>query len=177
MSPRVVTHPPDDKSMWRRLVARTHPDAGGDSDLFVWTMATREAICGALGATVPRYEHEDHRSRRREASTSDAERVPFDPSIDFEVLTDRAIAYSEAVDEPYSLLLRSLADCYPATEGPLHAQQRRGATYKQLAAIGHAVGMSKAERTRWYEVARSVPLSQRHAGHILGRLKAKPEAA
>ncbi len=167
--------------MWKRVVARCHPDSGGDSETFVWAMATREAICGgALGASassIPRYEHEDHRSRRREASTSDAERVPFDASMDFEGLTDRAIAMASTVGEPYSLLLRSLADCRPTAEGPLHAQQRRGATYKQLAAIGHAVGMSKAERTRWYEVARSVPLSQRHAGHILGRLKAKPEAA
>ncbi len=174
---RALTHPPDDPRMWKRVVARCHPDSGGDSETFVWAMATREAICGgALGATVPRYDHGGHPSRR-EASTSDAERVPFDPSLDFEVLTDRAVAYSEGVDEPYASLLRSLADCYPATEGPLLHQQRRGATYRQLAAIVHRVGMSGSERARWYEVARSVPLSQRHAGHILGRLKAKPEAA
>lgn len=181
MSPRALTHPPDDPRMWKRVVARCHPDAGGDEETFVWAMATREVICsGALGASassVPRYEHEDHRSRRHEGSTDDAERVPFDASIDFEGLTDRAVAMSEAVDEPYALLLRSLADCYPVAEGPLLHQQRRGATYRQLAAIGHLVGMRGSERGRWYEVARAVPLSQRHAGHIIGRLKAKPEAA
>jgi hypothetical protein len=32
-------------------------------------------------------------------------------------------------------------------------------------------GMSGSERARWYSVARAVPLSQRHAGHILGKLQ------
>ena len=34
MSPRTPTLPPTDRNMWRRLVARTHPDAGGDHDPF-----------------------------------------------------------------------------------------------------------------------------------------------
>lgn len=169
---RTTTLPPNDKKMWRKLVSRAHPDAGGDHDLFIWTMATREAICGGrLGAEIPRRERQDHRSRQREASTYDPDRVPFDPFASFEDLTDRAVAMSEAVAEPYGLLLRGGADCYPATDGPLHDQQRRGASYKSLAAIGHAVGMSKAERTQWYRIAETVPLSQRHAGHILARLK------
>ena len=68
----------------------------------------------------------------------------------------------------------TLLDLYPAEhDGPLYDQQRRGATYKQLAAIGHAVGMSGAERAQWYDIARAVPLSQRHAGHILSRSKAR----
>jgi hypothetical protein len=44
-------------------------------------------------------------------------------------------------------------------------------SYKQLAYIGHLVGMSKTERSGWYRVAESVPLSQRHAGHILSHLQ------
>lgn len=32
-------------------------------------------------------------------------------------------------------------------------------------------GMTKAERVKWYRIAESIPLSQRHAGHILGILK------
>jgi len=67
---------------------------------------------------------------------------------------------------------RSLVgSCHPAEDGPLGDQQRRGASYKSLAAIGHRVGMTKAERIQWYRIAEAVPLSQRHAGHILSRLK------
>jgi hypothetical protein len=51
------------------------------------------------------------------------------------------------------------------------ATQRRGASYKQLALIGHLVGLSKEERVRWYELARFLPLSEAHANHIIKRLK------
>jgi len=97
--------------------------------------------------------------------------VPFDEDAFIEVLTDRAIAMAEAVAEPYGYLLRQVADCYPAEYGPLHDQQCRGASYKSLAAIGHQVGMSKAERVQWYRIAEAIPLSQRHAGHILSQIK------
>jgi len=104
--------------------------------------------------------------------------VPFDYYSDFEVLTDRAVTMASAVAEPYGYLLRHLADCYPASSeaGTLYDQQRRGASYKQLAAIGHAVGMNKAERIQWYWIAESIPLSQRHAGHILSNLKRREAA-
>jgi hypothetical protein len=117
-------------------------------------------------------EPEDHPSRLREASTSNAaERVPFDEDAFLEVLTDRALAMAAAVAEPYGYLLRQLADCHPVEDGSLGDQQRRGASYKSLAAIGHLVGMSKAERVQWYRIAEAIPLSQRHAGHILGKLE------
>jgi hypothetical protein len=99
------------------------------------------------------------------------ERVPFDEDASLEVLTDRAVAMAEAVAEPYGYLLRQVLDCYPVSEGPLYDQQRRGASYNSLAVIGHKVGMTKAERGQWYSIAEAVPLSQRHAGHILSRLK------
>jgi hypothetical protein len=76
-----------------------------------------------------------------------------------------------AVAEPYGYLLRQLAGCHAAETGPLYDQQRRGASYKSLAAISHQVGMSKAERVQWYRIAEAIPLSQRHAGHILSKLK------
>jgi hypothetical protein len=78
---------------------------------------------------------------------------------------------ADTAAEPFGFLLRQVADCYPAPDGPLFDQQRRGATYKTLAAIGHTVGMSKAERVQWYRIAETIPLSQRNAGHILSRLK------
>jgi hypothetical protein len=172
MSPRTPALPPNDRAMWRRVVARTHPDAGGDHELFIWTCATRDVICGGeLGSEIPRRERQDQPSRWRESSTSSADRVPFDPFADFGVLTHRAVTMATAVAQPYGYLLRLLSGCYPVAEGALHNQQSRGASYKSLAAIGHAVGMSKGERVHWYRVAESVPLSQRHAGHILSRLQ------
>ncbi len=170
---RTLTLPLDDRSMWRRLVSRSHPDAGGSHELFIWAVATRDAICGGeLGEEMPRRERREQPSRRREAPTSSSgERVPIDEEAFIEVLTDRALAMAEAVAEPYGYLLRQVADCEPADDEPLRDQQRRGASYRSLAAIGHQVGMTKAERVQWYRIAEAVPLSQRHAGHILSRLK------
>ena len=163
---RTPTLPLDDRRMWRRLISRSHPDAGGDHELFIWTVATRDAICGGeLGSEIPR------RERRETSTSSTGECIPFDRFADFEVLTDRAVTMAEAVAEPYGYLLRQVADCYPAEDGPLHYQQRRGASYRSLAAVGYQVGMSKAERVQWYRIAEAIPLSQRHAGHILSRLK------
>jgi hypothetical protein len=31
--------------MWRRLISRAHPDAGGDHELFIWTGAVRDVVC------------------------------------------------------------------------------------------------------------------------------------
>jgi hypothetical protein len=163
---RTPTLPPDDRGMWRRLVGRSHLDAGGDHELFIWTVATRDAICGGeLEAEIPKVE------RWAPSTLGTGERVPFDAEASLEILTDRAVAMAEAVAEPYGFLLRQVADCEAAEDGPLRDQQRCGASFKSLAAIGHRVGMTKAERIQWYRIAESVPLSQRHAGHILSRLK------
>src|SRR5215217_6358315 len=118
---RTATHPPDHRAMWRRLVGRAHPDAGGDHDLFIWTVAARDAICGSeLGSEIPRRERSEELSRRRESSTSSAsECVPFDQDALLEVLTDRALTMAEAVAEPYGYLLRQVADCFAADGGPL----------------------------------------------------------
>jgi hypothetical protein len=99
--------------------------------------------------------------------------VPFSGFEDFEALTSRALAMASAQgSEPdvYAHLLRLLADCYPAHEGLLYDQQCRGASYRSLAAIGHRVGMTKQERGHWYRISEEIPLTQRHAGHILSRL-------
>src|ERR687889_1725499 len=148
----------DDRSMWRRLVSRSHPDAGGSHELFIWAVATRDAICGGeLGEEMPRRERREQPSRRREApSSSTGERVPFDEDAFIEVLTDRALAMAEAVAEPYGYLLRQVADCEPAEDGPLRDQPRCGASFKSLAAIGHQVGMTKAECIQWYRIAEAI---------------------
>jgi hypothetical protein len=156
---RTPTLSPDDKTMWRKLVARAHPDAGGDHELFIWTGAVRDAVCGsgryAEARDVARHERAD-----------DVARVPYPSGADFAELTGRALAY-DAGD--YGRILALLKDCCPAEH--LAHEERRGAAYKRLAAIGHIWGMSKPERGRWYRIAEAIPLSDRHAGHILGRSK------
>jgi hypothetical protein len=165
--------------MWRRLVARTHPDAGGDQDLFIWTMATRDVVCGGeLGPEIPRRQTSPRRDNSAAGFARD--RIPFEEAFDkaatFSELTHQVIdlSGSGATPEIYAQLLGLLADCHEASEADdpvLFRQQHQGATYKQLAAIAHRVGMSKAERVQWYRVCESIPLSQRHAGHILGKLQ------
>lgn len=34
--PRTPTLPPTARVMWRKLLARAHPDAGGDHELFIF---------------------------------------------------------------------------------------------------------------------------------------------
>ncbi len=170
---RTPTLPPDHPGMWRRLVARTHPDAGGDHELFIWTGAVRDLVCESRVATGGNPEARDHSSRRREASTDEEPaRVSFDPAADFAALTARALAMAEEVGGVHGALLELLSDC-EAPPMQTGAWEQRGASYKKLAAVGHMVSMTKAERGRWYRIAEDIPLSDRHAGHILGRLKRK----
>jgi hypothetical protein len=169
---RTPTHPPNHRGMWRRLIGRAHPDAGGAHDLFIWAVTVRDVVCSLSLPGAGNPEPDDHPSRRRKGSTSATpDRVPFDEDALLEVLTDRAVTMAASVAEPYGYLLRQVEDCYPVAGGPLHDQQHRGASYKSLAAIGHRVGMTKAERVQWYSIAEAVPLSQRHAGHILSKLQ------
>ncbi len=162
---RTPTLPPDHPGMWRRLVARTHPDAGGDHELFIWTGAVRDLVCGQ--ERVP-----PRSDTPAEPPPEEPARVPFDPAADFSRLTRRAVAMAEEVGGVYGTLLEMLSDCEapPSTTG---AWEQRGASYKKLAAVGHMVGMTKVERGRWYRVAEAVPLSDRHVGHLLDRLKRK----
>lgn len=38
-------NPLEDRRMWRLLLARLHPDAGGDHELFLFASALRERAC------------------------------------------------------------------------------------------------------------------------------------
>lgn len=162
---RTPTLPPDHPGMWRRLVARAHPDAGGDHELFIWTGAVRDVVRGLSLPAGGNPEPADNPSRRREPSTDDPARVPFDNEEAFAALTGRALAMAGE----FAPVLALLRDCWPLSH--LAHEEGRGASYKRLAAIGHAWGMTKAERVRWYRVAEEVPLSERHAAHILSRSK------
>lgn len=168
---RTPTLPPTDQKMWRKLIAASHPDRNGDHELCVWTQALRDhVLAGETPGTRPGAD--PPRPRRDQTSTADGAspgRVPFERGANFEALARRAMAMAGEVEAPYARLLRMLGDCQPS---PMHEdQERRGASYKMLAAIGHAVEMTKGKRSRWYRIAESIPLSDRHAGHILSRLK------
>ncbi len=169
---RTPTHPPTDGGMWRRLLARTHPDSGGTHELFIWAGAVRDVVCGLSLRS--------ERSAEAGANPEPAEepaRVPYPPdeTADFAGLTARAVAMAEEVGGIHGALLEMLTDCEapPSTTRTSGAWEQRGASYKKLAAVGHMAGMTKAERSRWYRVAEAVPLSDRHVGHILSQLKSR----
>ncbi len=177
MTPRTPTLPPTEPLMWKKLLARCHPDTGGSHGLFIWAGALRELVCDGDIRMGPYSEPRDNPSRRREASTrstppgnDDNPRVAYPPGTDFEEATREALRMAEELGEfhPYGALLVMLADVESAEH--YAPREHRGASYRQLAAIGHAVGMSKPERAGWYRCAEAIPLSDRHAGHILSRV-------
>lgn len=162
--------------MWKRLVSRAHPDAGGDHELFIWATATREVVCGGeLGSEIPRRSAAPEPARAADDNDRIGFEFAFQKAESFSDLTRQAIELANSGDllKTYADTLRLLADCQEASraDAMLFRQQRQGATYKQLAAIAYSMGMTKAERVGWYRVAERVPLSVRHAGHILSRLK------
>jgi hypothetical protein len=162
--PRTQTRPLDDKAMWRRLVARTHPDAGGDHELFIWTGTVKDAVCGGELRVEPKPTARTSQPPSP-SPPDDKPRIPYPDGTDFEELTRQALR----VGGPYAAVLSLLASCHPLTH--LAHEEARGASYKRLAAIAHAHGMTPKERSGWYRCAESIPLSDRHASHILGRLK------
>jgi hypothetical protein len=164
--------------MWRRLLAICHPDRGaGDDALFVWVTALREHVVGdAIEDARTAYQRRQPPPHPSGAS-SHSERLDyssaFDKAADFRDLTAQAVALAEsgAVGEPYAQLLRLLSGCYPAQDGPLMRAQHQGASYKALAYAAHLAGMSTSERVRWYRICEQIPLSQRHASHLIGQLQ------
>ena len=167
MSPRTPTLPPTEPLMWRKLLAHAHPDAGGEHELFIWTAAVRDLVCEQLGVS----RHRENPAPPRAAYEEPA-RVPFEPGCSFAELTRRALQRA-AAESRYGPVLALLEDCWP---NHLIHEQEPGASYKRLAAIAHMVGMTQQERSGWYRVAESIPLSDRHAGHILSRLKGSAAA-
>ncbi len=165
MTPRTPTLPPTEPTMWRKLLARTHPDAGGSHELFVWTGALREMICGGQLQVAPKPRPTPQRPPQSAAQPDDTPRIPYPTGADFEEVTRRALQ----TEGPYASVLSLLSNCFPLPH--LAHEEARGASYKRLAAIGHAHGMTGPQRSGWYRCAESIPLSDRHAGHILSRLK------
>jgi hypothetical protein len=180
--PKTLTPAPTDKRMWRKLLRVVHPDSPsgvGDGDLFVWCRHLQEYVVGDA-LEPPRSEYEPP----RRTTTEDSPRVDFATASvkaeSFGALTAQAVELGKELEEPYATLLGLLEDCKEVGQegGVIFRQQNQGATYKSLAALAYRAGLDKAQRTRLYRIAESVPLSQRHVGHIHRKLspKAKPAA-
>ena len=133
-------------------------------------MSVRETLCDEKSPMDDRPPPR-HEPKPQSPPKQDQDCVPFDKTLDFDVLTRHALNGAETLSEPYASVLLLLKDCRFARLGSEYGQQYKGATYKQLAAIGHEVGMDKGQRVRWYRLAESIPLSRRYAGHILSKLK------
>ncbi len=177
MTPRTVPPVPlDDRRMRRLFLARLHEDAGGSHELSLYGQALYEAATerasqGPTCSKCPQDGYSSERGAGDDGIVREDGRVPFPECADFEDLTRRALKLAEEVESIFAKPLRLLHDCLSMEW--LAREQERGASFKQLASIGYAVGMSGVERGRWYEIAKSVPLSQRHAGHIISKLKGR----
>jgi hypothetical protein len=92
------------------------------------------------------------------------------PGHDFEVLTNDALREARRNERNvYGYLLSLLSNCRSLPH--MRFEEQRGATYGQLAAIVHRVSMDLEEGEEWDSLAESIPLSDRHAGYILRKLK------
>jgi len=56
----------EDRRMWRLLLARVHPDAGGDHDLFLFAHTLKQGACGHGGLETT-HALDDKRQTRRDA--------------------------------------------------------------------------------------------------------------
>ena len=88
----------------------------------------------------------------------------------------RAVKVAPAIGAPSTspVPIRPFAP-YLLLDSLRRTKDRRGATYEQLARIAYLLGIDKHEgnaRKMWYRIARDVMLSEAHADHIIGGLKA-----
>jgi len=173
---RILTKPLNGKSMWRRkALTRAHHDGGGEHDLFVWIQAVRDAMCNGGGTAA---EHHPPRREPRSEPPSKPEpkivhedgRVPFPEVADFEQLTAKALEV--AGRDPSDAIARILVLLDGCVSLPsLYREESRGATYRQCAYAARLSGLSYEQRQAWYRACEFVPLSQRHLGHLIQRLK------
>ncbi|MBA3473944.1 MAG: hypothetical protein H0T57_12080 [Rubrobacter sp.] len=139
--PRTATSPPTDGRLWRLLLARTHPDAGGTDELFVWAQALREIledgppdrqVCGRCnpGSSSP---------------TEESDRIPFEPDLDPIALARRILALVDELEHPYSAVLRLLANCAPATHGRPQLQEAEPESDTMFACLLRALVYSESK--------------------------------
>lgn len=151
--PRTSTMPPDDAAMWRTILKRVHPDAGGDYELFIWINNLKETV--GNGNLPPPPPPPPPRQpppppRQPPPRKEDKDSVEVDPTLSFDEITNKALSVDEC---PFTEVLGALRGCRGSGRG------LKGATYKQLAAMAHRCDMTKHQRYRWYRVAEDIQLS------------------
>ena len=171
MAPRTPTLSVTEPAMWRKLLARSHPDAGGDHDLFVWATALQEYVANGAPSLWDARPRRDDSRRGDRGGDHRGDRVYLDDRYDFEAATFEALRLAGTLPSPFGEFLLRLADIELAEDEVGIKQQNRGATFKSLAALGHQVGLDAAGRQRLYAIAQEIPLSQRHVGHLFARSK------
>lgn len=81
----------------------------------------------------------------------------------FDEATERALEASRIYGD------KDIADLLGMLEGvvyPDDIQSSEGASFKSLAYVAHLYGLTKEQRSEWYDVAKSIPLSQAHISYI-----------
>ena len=172
---RTPTKPPTDRGMQLRLKALVHPDGRGDHELFIWTVNLIEVACsGSRNVPKEGVEHPSSPRPRYSSPKADPARIPYDTTLgfvdEFAMLTLHALSVGRHAEEPYRSLLTLLVDCCAAEHGGAAARQERGATFRQLARIAHDADMTPGQLRSWYDLARSIPLSEKHASHLIARI-------
>lgn len=173
MTPRTVSPAPlDDRRMRRLFLARLHEDGGGSHELSLYGQALYEAATERAPqvqacSKCPRVRRGGERGAGDDGMVREDGRVPIPEFADFEELKRWALRRAETGDA-YGRLLSLLVDCRPVPE--MREQQRRGAPYRMLAAIGHLAGFDTRERSGWYRVCEAITLCDHNARHILDRL-------
>jgi hypothetical protein len=169
--PNTLCPHPTDRRMWKRALARVHPDSGGSEALFVWLNNVRGYV---LDDTI---EDEPQRARREPPEhPRSGERIAFSEGASrfhsHHHLTRHIVKIAESYGE-YGWVLSLLEDCYPAPARDLRlqGQEAEGATYRQIAYISHLANFDSDQRRQLYRICEGLPLSQRQAGHIIKRLK------
>lgn len=172
-------------------MARTHPDAGGSEELFVWTQALREELCDAslaesgfasrvweefLAAQCAGSRSEARPKNRPRQSKRSTNRIYFDTALSFNELTDRALEIADTLEEPYRALVPLLLDgCELSRFGCdlafIEAARTVGAFYARVADASHALRLDEQTRLRLYKFAKRVPLSDLHAVHMVNRAR------
>jgi len=88
----------------------------------------------------------------------------------FDESTERALEASRIYGD------KDIADLLGMLEGivyPDDMQSSEGASFKSLAYVAHLYGLTKEQRSEWYDVAKLIPLSQGHVSYITRNVKVR----
>lgn len=132
-----------DRRMWRKLLAKVHPDAGGEHELFIWADQVREH-CAESPAKTQKKTYSPPRSHNPVREFMDGLQVVYQRP--FDVLANKWM-----------------------TSGNLGASTEE-ATKPQVAKIAHLCGMSDKHRYGFYGVCEEFGLTKQQASWVIEEL-------